>query len=331
LIDISFDRVVLSEKYGIKMSEQLDKVSYGELLMYADKFANLGKSFDDFIKALNEHSSKTNKRIVIYVDNISFMELISNWLFRLFKNIDANTAWFVVDSYLKKTKKHQSWRSNHSSSQVEIYKDVNETDFKKIFNGLVVDKIDAVYSTIKEQISLEFLIASYKYDGSNLTPLTSSLEKLLTRTLQEILLEVKHTVYKNQYKPNFNISFDETFFSSSTLYKSELLGKVGSASNVDIINSSAEDVKKFKDIAKQVYLNWDKFSENSPIINKLDLFDLLRAGLTKQEVDKVLQMEKEDTSNVRIYSSYDEELINIYLLDYILNQNSEQLKSYQLR
>jgi hypothetical protein len=61
------------------------------------------------------------------------------------------------------------------------------------------------------------------------------------------------------------------------------------------------------------------------------LFDLLRAGLTEQEVDKVLQMEKEDTSNVRIYSSYDEELINIYLLDYILNQNSEQLKSYQLR
>jgi argonaute-like protein implicated in RNA metabolism and viral defense len=50
---------------------------------------------------------------------------------------------------------------------VEIYKDVNETDFKKIFNGLAVDKIDPVYSTIKEQISVEFLIASYKHDGYN--------------------------------------------------------------------------------------------------------------------------------------------------------------------
>jgi hypothetical protein len=331
LIDINFDRVVLSEKYGIKMSEQLDKVSYGELLMYADKFTNLGKSFDDFIKTLNEQVTKTNKRVVIYVDDKSFMEVTSNWLIRLFKNMDANTAWFIVDSYLKKTKKNQSWRGNHSSSQVELYKDVTETEFKKVFGGLGVDKVDAVFSTIKEKISLEFLIASYKHDGSNLPQLTISLEKILTRTLQEILLEIKHTVYKNQHKPNFNISFDETFFGNSTLYKSELLGKVGGASNVDIINSSAEDVKKFKDIAKQVYMNWDKFSENSPIIKKLDLLDLLRTGLTKEEVDKVLQMEKEDTSNSRIYPSSDEEFINIYLLDYVLNQNSEQLNSYQLR
>jgi len=331
LIDINYDRVVLSKRYGIKMYEQLDNVSQGELLMYADGFASLGKSFDVFIKELNDHITKTNKRIAVYVDDNSFMELISNWLFRMFKNMDANTAWFVVDLYLKKSKKHQSWRSNHSSLQVEIYKDVNETDFKKIFNGLAVDKIDTVYSTIKEQISVEFLIASYKHDGSNLTPLISSLEKLLTRSFQEILLEIKHTVYKNQHKSNFNISFDETFFSNSTLYKSEFLGKVGSASNVDITNSSADDVKKFKDIAKQVYINWDKFSENSPIFNKLDWFDLLRGGLTKEEVDKILQMEKEDTSNIRMYSSHDEELINIYLLDHILNQNSEQLKSYQLR
>jgi hypothetical protein len=331
LIDINFDRVVLSEKYGIKMSEQLDKVSYGELLMYADKFANLGKSFDDFIKALNEHSSKTNKNVLVYVDDKTFIELTSNWLIRLFKNMDASTAWFVVDSYLKKTKKNQSWRNNHSSSQVELYKDVSETEFKKVFGGLNINKVDAVYTTIREQISLEFLIASYKYDGSNLPQLIVSLEKILKRTLQEILLEIKHTVYKNQHKPNFNISFDETFFGNSTLYKSELLGKVGEASNVDIINSSEEDIKKFKDIAKQVYMNWDKFSENSPIIKKLDLLDLLRGGLTKEEVDKVLQMEKEDTSNSRVYPSSDEEHINIYLLDHVLNQNSEQLKSYQLR
>lgn len=332
LIDINFDRVVLSEKYGIKMSEELDKVSYGKLLMYANKFSNLGKSFDDFIIELNDHSSKTNKRVIIYVDDKSFMELISNWLVKLFKNMDANTAWFVVDSYIEKTKKNQSWKENHSSLQIEeLYRDVKETDFKKIFSGLVVDKVDPIYYTIKDQIGLEFLVASYKYDGSNLPQLITSLEKILTRTIQEMLLEIKYTVYKNRHKPNFNISFDEEFFGNSTLYKSEMLGKVGQTSNIDIINSSAEDVEKFKDIAKQIYKNWDKFSDNSPIIKKLEFLDLLRDGLTKEEVDKVLQMEKEDGSNNRIYPSSDEELINIYLLDRVLNQNSEELKAYQLR
>ena len=144
-------------------------------------------------------------------------------------------------------------------------------------------------------------------------------------------MEIKHTVYKNKHKSTFNISFDETFFKDSSLFKSELLGKVGESSNVDIINSTEEDIKKFKDIAKQVYVEWDKFKEDSPIIKKLDLFECLREGLSKKEVDSILEMEKLDTSNSRIYSSSDEEYINVYLLDHILNQTPENLKSYQLR
>jgi hypothetical protein len=331
LLNIDFDRVVLSKNYGVQMYGELNKISKGELLMYANDFSNVEKSFSDFIKFLNDRVVKTNKKIIIYVDDESFMKLTSNWLINLFKNINDDTAWFIVDSYLTKMKKNQAWRSYNLFTGPNLYKEVNEVDFKKIFNGINVNQSDSLLLTLKEQISLEFLIASYKHDGSNLSPLIVCLEKILTRTLQEILLEVKHTVYKNQHKSNFNITFDEEFFSNSTLYKSESLGNVGSLSNIDLINSSAEDIKKFKDIAKQIYINWDKFSENSPVIKKLELLDLIRNGLTKEEVDKILQMEKEDTSNNRIYPCSDEESINIYLLDHVLNQNSEQLKSYQLR
>jgi hypothetical protein len=332
LIDINFDRVVISEKYGIQMSNELDKVSYGELLMYSDTFANLNKSFDEFIKDIDQHSKDSKKRMVVYVDDKAFMELVVNWLIRIFKNIDTDTAWTIVDSYLQKTKKNQSWRNNHSSMQVELYKDVNAVDFKQVFESLTKPtNVDNIYSSLKQDISFEFLVASYKYDGSGINSLIPSLEKILNRNLQEVLLEIKHTVYKNKHKSTFNISFDETFFKDSSLFKSELLGKVGESSNVDIINSTEEDIKKFKDIAKQVYVEWDKFKEDSPIIKKLDLFECLREGLSKKEVDSILEMEKLDTSNSRIYSSSDEEYINVYLLDHILNQTPENLKSYQLR
>jgi hypothetical protein len=324
--------VVISEKYGIQMSNELDKVSYGELLMYSKNFQELNKNFDQFIKDLVEHSNKTNKRLMIYVDDKSFMEVISNWLIRIFKNIDFNTAWFIVNSYLEKCRKHQTWRNYHTSVQTELYKNISETSFKQFFDDLTKPtSIDDVYFTLKENISFEFLVASYKHNGSDLNALISSMEKILNRGLQEVLLEIKHTVYKNQHKSFFMISFDEEFFKNSTLYKSELLGRVGQTSNVDVINSSEADIKTFKDIAKKVYVDWDKFKEDSPIVKNLDLFDYLREGLSKEEVDKILDMENSQTSNNRLYSSTDEEGINIYLLDHILKQTPENLKSYQLR
>ena len=180
LIDINFDRVVISEKYGIQMSNELDKVSYGELLMYSDTFANLNKSFDEFIKDIDQHSKDSKKRMVVYVDDKAFMELVVNWLIRIFKNIDTDTAWTIVDSYLQKTKKNQSWRNNHSSMQVELYKDVNAVDFKQVFESLTKPtNVDNIYSSLKQDISFEFLVASYKYDGSGINSLIPSLEKIL--------------------------------------------------------------------------------------------------------------------------------------------------------
>ena len=41
-IEINFDRVVISDQYGIPMHQELDKVSYGELIQF-------GKSFDEVV------------------------------------------------------------------------------------------------------------------------------------------------------------------------------------------------------------------------------------------------------------------------------------------
>jgi hypothetical protein len=41
-IEINFDRVVISEKYGIQMLQLLDQVAYGKLITF-------GKSYDEVI------------------------------------------------------------------------------------------------------------------------------------------------------------------------------------------------------------------------------------------------------------------------------------------
>lgn len=336
-IDINHDRAVLSKEYGVPMYIALDKVCQGELILHAHsveeaiKNYNL-KGFDELIRVLEQYSTTSGKMLIVYCDDANFLDFISKWFKRIFKDIDHDSAWTIVDSYITKQKRQQSWRFNNSSMIHKLFESVTAQGFKDVFDSVETpEEVDEVFERIKSGLSLEVLVASYLYNGSNESQLCTNVENILSRTVQEILLEIKHTIYKNQYKPIFGIDYDVKFFQDSTIYTTATLGNVGSSSHIEIKNASDKDIETFKKVAKQVYVEWDGFKETSPVIERLNLINIAKDGVSKEELDYLLDMEKNSKSNVRLYSAIDEEKFNTIFLDVVLSLSEEQLKPYELR
>ena len=64
-IEINFDRVVISERYGIPMLDQLNKVSYGELVTFGKSYEEvIGEDFAGFVATLKDFGKTTNKKIL---------------------------------------------------------------------------------------------------------------------------------------------------------------------------------------------------------------------------------------------------------------------------
>src|SRR6056300_62420 len=84
IIDVNFDRVVISQTNGVAARDYL-QAHHGQLLSYGQSMTDLigdGKTYSSFTNMLDTLATKSNetgKRIVIYVDNNNFTKFIVNW------------------------------------------------------------------------------------------------------------------------------------------------------------------------------------------------------------------------------------------------------------
>jgi hypothetical protein len=175
-------------------------------------------------------------------------------------------------------------------------------------------------------------LPSYISSGEKKLELKESISNILNRSIQELVLEIKHTYIKNYKKSNFtNLNIDIDFFTQSTLYPSLSLGRVSSEPIIDISGASQEDIDTFKLVATKILTEWEEFKTNSTIVSRLSLIDYVRTELTDEQLNFLINFEKSGLSNTRIYSSADEEKINVYFLDFVLKSTPEELNSYILK
>jgi hypothetical protein len=329
-INLNFDRVVISERYGIGMYEALDKVSYGELFAYGKTIESVltDKTFGEFIESMQEKINQSNKKLIIYADDNNFSKFLAMWFKSIFVNPTLESTWEIIDAYVKKEKILKNWRYSSTSTNLEIFPDITKDKFESDFSETETHTIP----NITELLSFEFLLASYLANGENITPLKQSLSNILMRSVQELVIEMKHTFIKNYNKPNFPVMpVDVFYFKESSLYTSESLGRVSSSSNLNILGASEEDILLFKEVARKILIEWDEFKETADIVNRIDYIDYVRQELSNKQIDELIDIEKNSLCNNRIYSSADEEKINVYFLDFILNSNTEDLSSYILK
>jgi hypothetical protein len=97
-IEINFDRVVISEKYGIQMLQLLDQVAYGKLITF-------GKSYDEvidgdfykFIESVRDFGIESNKKIIIYCDKSSYKKFTAQWFKSTLPNLNFDAFKTIVD------------------------------------------------------------------------------------------------------------------------------------------------------------------------------------------------------------------------------------------
>lgn len=334
IIDTNTDRYVISKDNGFNILEPLDKISYGKLLGYGQTIDEILKKtdFSRLISSMKSHCDDNDRKIIIYTDDEAFIEFMSLWYKSIFKNPTVASAWYILNTYLTKEKLLKSSKNASTAAYIDIYRDVTETKFQQSFLKNDVTVLNKrVYETIKDQLSFEILLAGYIANGSNKEQLKKSVRTILTRALKEIVLEIKHAYIRNGNRVSFpSYAKDSEFFSQSSLYLKEELGLVSdSYLSVDIRNASDLDIEKFKRIAKGLLVDWDQFQQGSDVIKLIDFIDMVRQDdLSDSDLDAIIEFEKNAKGVNRIFSSADEEKINVYFLDYVLSSAEKDLLNY---
>ena len=332
IIDVNFDRVVISARYGIKMLDALQKVSGGKLISYGTTYEEVvgDIGFADFIDTLDAHHIQSGKKVIIYADDAAFSKIAATWYKSIFSSITSSDAWSIVSQYIDKQNAMRNWRTTTSATNEQLFQHVTEQQFEVDF--ATCDSHDL---QLNNHISFELLLADYLHGtAAYKDQLKAAVQTLLQRSIKELAIEVKHSYVKNKHRTAFPTDAkDEQFFTQSSLYTDASIGSVSSLStNVDIANATDDDAAKFKVLAKSLFQNWDQFKATAAIIKFIDFIDAARKdSLSDADLAAIIQFEKTSTGTVRLFSSADEEKINIYFLEHVLNLDSWTATNYDLK
>lgn len=340
---INQNRIVISEKHGKTLIDNIQEknifnVNFFEYYESIDELVGSQKKYstyeDFFIKILD--LSRDVGKIIIYCDKICFVKLFVIWNKLCLKNIDKVSSWNFFKCNLVKHNLFFNYKFN-MNTPIHIEKiSIEKEEFVKIFEEIKIDFNYYFLQKIKKSLGLEIILSSFLYNESCYDELQKIIYIMLTRTFHDLIIESKQEVYKNILRSSFtetmnfqnytidnfeNFLFDEKIkvLNNSNLCNSQNIGLTGSLSNINLKQATDQEIIEIKFMIKQLMLEWDKFSDNNFILEKIELLDLIKKEkLEKEDIYKIIKMETEQGSTIRFFSSSDFENINFYFIDYIL-------------
>lgn len=208
-IEINFDRVVISERYGIQMLQQLDKVAYGQLISFGASYNEVvGGDFAGFVATLRDFGKASNKKIIIYCDKEAYKKVIAQWFKSTLPNLDFDTFKNIVDY----TVYNQRIVSNTQLSSVY------SVDLNCLWEGLddiqeawdsTVEINPVLFKNLELNYSYEFLMATYlSGDDSKKEELKATMHMFLRRWFKELLADNRQMVLFNIVNHKFLSTFD---------------------------------------------------------------------------------------------------------------------------
>jgi|Laugrespbdmm15dd_1035085.scaffolds.fasta_scaffold00144_6 hypothetical protein len=361
LIDLRYDRIVISETHGVPMLQMLDAVTSGTLINYAQSVEDMigaGKpyaDYEDFFRFLFNRNTDQIP-VMIYADAQSFMKLASALFKIIFVSIDTASAYRLLSAYFEKMLLVGPRMSREARVIFSEFRDL-ETEFNTIFESITVDptKSLALVTDYGDQLSVEYLLASYAYDGSQKSALKAAVNKMAGRAVEEQLKELLYIFYRNflisdfQTKlgiGNYNVDnagsvLDEPILAplikanewrsttaTPTAPRPQFnLGTFTDQEIADLIAVSNKIIEAFYGAALV-----ETFSSH----NRLNYIAYLRTGtLSDENLDNIINNEVSDTFEERLWSAKDIDSVNIFFADYVLEQmrssSMSNLAPYHIR
>lgn len=360
-IDINFDRVVISERFGITVWTEIEKLYSGRLFDYGKNLNTLQSytSFLDMIVKLSDIVKETNKPIYIYADKDNYYKIISLW----YKIILPNASLADIISYVKLNFAYKNFwkyvRGNKEMSSDNFLFD--ETKLITEYNAISVDRNEYL-SFINDNagsFSIELLLSSYMYNGSRKEELKKSLLTLIKIEISRCFYEYKEILlmnltnndYLNSLGANKNYTIDnlsEIVADQSPILKTmfdpniwKIVGNGVYDITTNLLNTNSEDMIYFKNITDADIDNIERFlnitSDNNPgvhgfILNTLKI--IKKGSITDSELDEILDLQTSQgvMHTTGVFYSSNHPTVNTYFIQHIFklvkNKNIIPLGSY---
>lgn len=361
IIDVSFDRVVISAENGHEFYEPAAQAMQpGVLMAYAKEVKNLIGSKEtafmdtmDMFDKLGDHTDKTGKRIVVYCDSKAFKVIMALWFKLIFAKPNADACVDLLESMVFKYEVFNQGRFSGNAGLGQHSIDIS--GFKKIFNGAnkpTAARRKQFITENKAALSFEYLLATYLANGKMKKELKNVMKILLKKDLEKYLYELKEIFFAHLLTQRFTetLGLEKTYdftnyneiledksefpklFLDKNIWKSPYMNIASSGKNVNFDAITDKHIKSFQKFTKLAGACWQEESVYEFVksdVSKLDFVKAVSAGeITDKELDTILEVEATYEHAAGSFFSIDLETVNNYFVQGLLDGKKEFREQY---
>ena len=364
-IDYNYDRVVISELNGVQNWSEIEKISGGKLISYGKNLNNLNNisSFKDLLDKVNEQTIKTDKPVYIYADKDSYYKILSLWYKIILPNATTSDIISLVKlnfDYKNFLKISSYWNMVDKNKNNDILFDSEKLQSE--YNNLEITRkeYESFVDNNISSFSVEFLLASYLYDGSKKNNLKSSLIPLVKIEISKWLYNIRELFTYHLLNKNFltkigitetytmnncldvltnNHPIVQTFYNNSSVF---LLNNLDYSTYDVVLSTGSKSLINFVNITDQHIENIRQFLVSLGVSEVewsylIDILPLLRnSEFTDQQLDDIInhQSSQDSSFNTGTFYGTNFPTINTYFIQYIFNEfnsnNKQALAPYVL-
>jgi len=358
------DRIVISETNGYPIAGPFTAIAFGDLIAYGtemDQVVGEQGTFKTFIEMFEhcyDRNINTGKKVIIYCDKKSYSKVLSNFLKIIFSNLDSTSAYRMLTASFARSILIGDRTELLIDEQIPRNKPTFEEfnlDYSSISNPNI-EKSTTFLNKIKNSISVEYLLASYYYNGSYKNELKKTIWSMINRNAEEQLKEAYRAIQTNILSEDVQQKLGTKKYTIENILEMtdepaldalkrtnawRASGGIGMPrEEMNITNFNDQEIQTIKN-----QLRWFNFfvssiptdTLNIPFCQRIEMYidNVRKPELSDQDLDEVLNFEYSFEDDDRFWSLRDRENINIYLIEYLMELNrkndKEGLKPYVLR
>jgi len=364
VIDVNVDRYVVSSRINGTMLYGAEPLTTGVVQgvgsTWADIIPSQHKTWSAFFNALGARCEKTGLRVMIYVDDEAYTEIMSVWLKSILKTPSKSVIENLIKVYSFRFNAFYRGRLSGNNGLQGPETILNMTNFSETYDSapkLTTAQRTSFLNTYGGSISVEYLLASHLGNGTYTEQLKNVISVLMRKDLEKYFYELKEILWihllTDWFTDTLNLKQDYTFENiteflqddskyaeillSDRLWASPFMQTASTRGNVKFENMTPEDIQTIKEYNVLAGADWNE--ENGYIVQKsevckLDFMDCITGEFTDDLLLKLLETESTYAHVAGSFFSLDLETVNHYLVQSLLNNwkqgNTDYIKQFSL-
>jgi len=348
-INVDIDRVVISNQFGVQMSTEFEKFTYGVLIKHAKSLEELNDDvvFDDLILELKGHGERTNKKIIVYCDKQNYLKFIASWMNLMMPNLDFDTFKDIANLtiYRERCVSNTQLSSQNAVNIDSVFNAFTDEDWQYGWDNKVLGQISPALMGVN--ISYEFLLANYLAGDRNyVEPLLTTAHRFLRRFFQELFTDNRQMIVLNinnhrlQEALGYSGEVDITtnplkdievlkYYNDSEIWSVPTTVSSGVYGICNLDNLSQEKIDGLRNTVLNVYSLFEGMQTNTTVFEALDWLEIAcRDEMTQEELDEIISVISENPFDTCLIPRFDFENVNFPLFLHVLRKYYENDTAY---